>query len=373
WRKDVLHLSGGIQPLELTTFRQYMDNFGDVAEGPYYGGKIKTIGKQEPNPVELINVSEEVNKGVNFITFFGHSSPSTIDIDIGFATDPVLGYNNPGKYPAFLINGCNAGVFFSNGTVFGEDWVLAANKGARSLIAHSSFGFVSTLRSYTQLFYEIGFGDSTFIRTGIGDIQKEVARRYLEMNATGISTITQVQQMMMLGDPAVKLFGALKPDYEINENSLYLESFDGKPVTALTDSFAIKVIARNFGSVSKANLGVRVTRTFNDQTSITYDSVFNSPGSMDTLSFLLKREEGVSGYGRNQFLVELDFENKIEELNEDNNVAFLELSIPLSGTRNLLPRPFGIVSQQDVVLKWQNTDLLSLPRAYNIEVDTVNT
>lgn len=373
WRKDVLHLSGGIQPLELTTFRQYMDNFGDVAEGPYYGGKIKTIGKQEPNPVELINVSEEVNKGVNFITFFGHSSPSTIDIDIGFATDPVLGYNNPGKYPAFLINGCNAGVFFSNGTVFGEDWVLAANKGARSLIAHSSFGFVSTLRSYTQLFYEIGFGDSTFIRTGIGDIQKEVARRYLEINATGISTVTQVQQMMMLGDPAVKLFGALKPDYEINENSLYLESFDGKPVTALTDSFAIKVIARNFGSVSKANLGVRVTRTFNDQTSITYDSVFNSPGSMDTLSFLLKREEGVSGYGRNQFLVELDFENKIEELNEDNNVAFLELSIPLSGTRNLLPRPFGIVSQQDVVLKWQNTDLLSLPRAYNIEVDTVNT
>lgn len=373
WRKDVLHLSGGIQPLELTTFKQYLDNFGDVAKGPYYGGRIKTIAKQEPNPVELINVSEEVNKGVNFITFFGHSSPSTIDIDIGFATDPVLGYNNPGKYPAFLINGCNAGVFFSNSTVFGEDWVLAANKGARSLIAHSSFGFVSTLRSYTQLFYEIGFGDSTFIRTGIGDIQKEVARRYLETNSTGISTVTQVQQMMMLGDPAVKLFGALKPDYEINDNSLYLESFDGKPVTALTDSFALKVIVRNFGSVSKSDLAVRVTRTFNDQTSATYDSVFSSPSSLDTIAFLIKREAGISGFGRNQFQVSLDFENKIEELNEDNNVALLELSIPLSGTRNLLPRPFGIVSQSDVILKWQNTDLLSMSRAYNIEVDTVNT
>ncbi|MFZ1808592.1 MAG: C25 family cysteine peptidase [Cyclobacteriaceae bacterium] len=373
WRKDVLHLSGGIQPFELTTFKQYMDNFGDVAKGPYYGGKVKTIGKQEPNPVELINVSEEVNKGVNFITFFGHSSPSTIDIDIGFATDPVLGYNNPGKYPAFLINGCNAGAFFSSGTVFGEDWVMAANKGARSFIAHSSFGFVSTLRSYTQLFYEIGFGDSTFIRKGIGDIQKEVARRYLETSSAGISTITQVQQMMMLGDPAVKLFGALKPDYETNDNAIYLESFDGKPITALTDSFAVKVIARNFGSVSKANLGVRVTRTFNDQTSIGYDSVFNSPSSLDTLSFLIKREGGISGFGRNQFLVELDFDNIIDELDEDNNVASLELSIPLSGTRNLLPRPFGIVSQQEVVLKWQNTDLLSLSRRYDIELDTVNT
>ena len=373
WRKDVLHLSGGIQPLELTTFKQYMDNFGDVAEGPYYGGRVKTIGKQEPNPVELINVSEEVNKGVNFITFFGHSSPSTIDIDIGFATDPVLGYNNPGKYPAFLINGCNAGVFFSNGTVFGEDWVLAANKGARSLIAHSSFGFVSTLRSYTQLFYEIGFGDSTFIRTGIGDIQKEVARRYLETNVVSIYTVTQVQQMMMLGDPAVKLFGALKPDYETNDNAVYLESFDGKPVTALTDSFAVRILAKNFGSVSKSNLKVRVTRTFNDQSSATYDSAFNSPSTLDTLTVLIKREEGISGYGNNQFLIELDFENEIDELNEDNNVALLELFIPLSGTRNLLPRPFGIVNQNEVVLKWQNTDLLSTSREYTVEMDTVDT
>ncbi|MEQ9412344.1 MAG: hypothetical protein RIF39_00865, partial [Cyclobacteriaceae bacterium] len=194
-----------------------------------------------------------------------------------------------------------------------------------------------------------------------------------ETNSTGISTVTQVQQMMMLGDPAVKLFGALKPDYEINDNALYLESFDGKPVTALTDSFAVKVISRNFGSVSKANLGIRVTRTFNDQSSITYDSVFTSPSSLDTLSFLIKREEGVSGYGRNQFLVELDFENKIDELNEENNIALLELSIPLSGTRNLLPRPFGIVNQTEVLLKWQNTDLLSLFRTYDIEVDTVNT
>lgn len=372
WRKDVLHLSGGIQPNELTTFKQYMNNFGDVAKGPYYGAKVTTINKQEPNPVELINVSEEVNKGVNLITFFGHSSPSTIDIDIGFATDPVLGYNNPAKYPAFLINGCNAGAFFSNGTVFGEDWVLAANKGARSFIAHSSFGFVNTLRSYTQLFYEVGFGDSTFIRTGIGDIQKEVARRYLEINSPGISTTTQVQQMVMLGDPAIKLFGALKPDYEINDNSLFLESFDGNPVTALTDSFAIKIISRNFGSVSKAALQVRVTRTFNDQSFITYDSVFNSPKSLDTLSFLIKREQGISGFGSNQFMVELDFENKIEELNEDNNKAQLALFIPLSGTKNLIPRPFEIVNQNSVTLKWQNTNLLTAFRNYNVQLDTIN-
>lgn len=372
WRKEILHLSGGIQAIELDAFRQYLDGFGEVAKGPYYGGKIKTIGKQEPNPVELINVSEEVNKGINFITFFGHSSPNTIDIDIGYATDPVMGYNNPGKYPGFLINGCNAGVFFSNSTVFGEDWVLATNKGARSFIAHSAFGFVNTLRTYTQLFYEVGFGDSTFVRTGIGNIQKEVARRYLTLSSPTIATVTQIQQMMLLGDPAVKLFGALKPDYETNDNSIFLESFDDNPVTALSDSFAIKIIVRNFGSVSKASLGVRVKRTFNDNTTFTYDSIFTSPAAEDTLNFIIRREQGISSFGTNQFRIALDFENKIEELDEENNSGLLNLFIPLSGTKNLIPYPFGIVNESNVVLKFQNTNLISASRSYDLEIDTLN-
>lgn len=373
WRKDILHLSGGTEISELAKFRLYMNNFADVAKAPFYGGSIKAIGKQNPDPVELINVSEQVNNGVNLITFFGHSSPNTIDIDIGFATDPILGYNNPAKYPAFLINGCNAGVFFGNGTVFGEDWVMAANKGARSFIAHSSFGFENTLRAYTQLFYEVGFGDSTFIQSGIGDIQKEVARRYLEANTANISSVTQVQQMMMLGDPAMKLFGASKPDYEITDNSLLLESFDGNPVTALTDSFAVKIITRNYGFVSSQPLKVRVTRTYNDQSVFSYDTLFNSPKSLDTLAVLIRKEEGLSGFGSNQFLVELDYENEIDELNEDNNTGLLSLFIPLSGTKNLLPRPFEIVNSTAVTLKWQNTNLLSPTREYDVELDTVDT
>ncbi|HEY5691130.1 MAG TPA: C25 family cysteine peptidase, partial [Cyclobacteriaceae bacterium] len=373
WRKNILHLSGGIQPIELFSFKLYLDGFGDIAKGPYYGGSIKTIGKQEANPVELINISEEVNNGVNFITFFGHSSPNTIDIDIGFATDPVLGYNNPGKYPAFLINGCNTGVAFSNGTVFGEDWVMAVNKGARSFIAHSSFGSVNTLRAYTQLFYEVGFGDSTYIQSGIGDIQKEVARRYLQVNATSISSVTQVQQMLMLGDPAVKLFGATKPDYETANSQLFLESFDGSPVTALTDSFALKIITKNYGFVSKQPLKVRVIRTYNDQSVFSYDTSFNSISSIDTLAVLIKKEEGLTGFGSNQFLVELDYENEIDELNEDNNTGLLSLFIPLSGTKNLLPRPYEVVSSTVATLKWQNTNLLSLSRVYDVELDTVDT
>ncbi len=371
WRKEVLHLSGGIQPNELIVFRQFMDQFGEAAQAPYYGGNVTTIGKQEASPVELINVSDEVNKGVNLVTFFGHSSPNTIDIDIGFVTDPVLGYNNPGKYPAFLINGCNAGFFFSNFTVFGEDWILANEKGARNFIAHSSFGFTSTLRAYSQLFYETGFGDSTLVQAGIGDVQKEVGSKYLASNPANIATVTQVQQMVLLGDPAVKLFGAPKPDYETSNTALFLEAFNDEPITALTDSFAIKIIARNFGSVEKEPLGVRVTRTFNDNSFLTYDSLFPFLNSLDTITFVIKKEEGTSGFGNNQFLVQLDYADSIAELNEDNNQAQLNLFIPLSGTKNLFPLQNGVVSQQQIKLLWQNTDLRSGNRLYQLELDTL--
>lgn len=372
WRKNVLHLSGGILPAELTAFKSYVDGFGDIAEGYFYGGQVATIAKQEPNPVELINIAQEVNNGVNLITFFGHSSPGTIDIDIGFATDPILGYNNASRYPAFIINGCNAGVFTSKSKAFGEDWILAANKGARNFIAHSSFGFSSALRAYTEMFYQVGFSDAAFTAKGIGDVQKEVARIYLEAYGTSIGSVTQVQQMALLGDPSLKLFGAGQPDYEIEESGLSLYSYDEKPVTALTDSFAIQVIVKNYGLATLDPLTVRVARTFGDNTVVTYDSTFQSVKTLDTLLFKLKREPGKNGFGNNVFEVVVDYNDDVIELNEGNNAASLSLFIPLSGTKHVFPPPYGIVNSQQLTLQFYNTNLLTAEREYLVELDTVS-
>ena len=143
WRKEVLHLSGGISASELVNFRNFMDQFKVVAEDDFFGGSVETTAKTSGSTVELINVADEVNDGLNLVTFFGHSAPNITDIDIGFVTDPLLGYDNQGRYPMFLINGCNAGEFFDDQIVFGEDWVLAADRGALGFIAHSSFGFTN--------------------------------------------------------------------------------------------------------------------------------------------------------------------------------------------------------------------------------------
>ena len=371
WKKQGLHLSGGIQAFELPLFRSYVDGFKAVAEGNYWGGNIATIGKRDSNPVQLINVSDQVNKGTNLITFFGHSSPGTIDVDIGFVSDPVLGYNNPGKYPVFLINGCNAGAFFLNGTIFGEDWILAANKGARNFIAHASLGYSNTLQAYSDLFYKVGFGDSTFIQRGIGEVQQEVGKRYLNAHGNNVISVSQIQQMVLLGDPAVKLFGTAKPDYSIDNSSLSLVSLDGAPVTSLSPFFGVKIVRKNLGATGSEAVPIRIIRTFADNTSKTYDSIFANVLNQDTIIFKLLREP--NGSGLNQLTAVIDPFGTIKEINKQNNTATLNALIPSNGTKNLFPFPFSIVNKQTLNLVFQSTDPTSGQRDFQIQLDTSST
>jgi hypothetical protein len=370
-RKHLLHLSGGIEEGEPALFRKYMQDFAEIAKTYYLGGRVSAIAKRSVD-IELINIANEVNKGLSLVTFFGHSSPGTLDFDIGLVTDPIMGYNNPGKYPMLLMNGCNAGAFFLNTKLFGEDWTLAANKGATGFIAHSSYGFVSNLRFYTENIYNVGFGDSTYIHKGIGDIQREACRRYIEAAGDYVGNTTQVQQMVLLGDPAVPLFGAPKPDLEINNNNFFISSFDGGPVTAQTDSFALRMIIRNFGRAQQDTIRVEVKRYLQDNSVIVYDSLFPSTLYSDTLTMVVRKGRE-SGGGTNRFEITIDPEDVLHELNENNNTASLEYLIPLNGTRNLFPGNFSIVHTASVDLSWQATDLLSGKRSFIVEVDTAYT
>ncbi len=371
WRKDVLHLSGGIQVGEPQLFRTFVDGFKAIAEDHFLGGKVGTISKQTLN-VELINVKDEVNSGLSLITFYGHSGPGTIDIDIGYVSDPTLGYQNQGKYPGFLINGCNAGRFFDNRVTFGEDWILTANKGATTFIAHSSYGLLNALKNYSETFYQVAFGDSVYIHKGVGEVQKETGRRYLAANGSSVQPVTQVQQMVLLGDPAVSLFGANQPDYEVSAGSISLSSFDGGSVTARLDSFALEFRVRNFGRTEPAPLHVRVERTLGDGSVVTFDSLYASVFYEETLRMIIYKGVGDNEAGNNLFTVFLDAGNTINELSESNNSSSAVFFIPSNGARQVFPPPFAIVEGPSVELSFQHSDLTSDVRDFILELDTVN-
>jgi hypothetical protein len=372
WAKQLLHLSGGASAFDLHQFRQFVDGYKTIAEGPYLGGHVTTQSKSNVD-IEKINVSPIVNQGVNLVTFFGHSSSSTIDIDIGYVSDPTLGYNNAGKYPVFLINGCNAGTIFANSITFSEDWMLATGKGSRNFIAGTSFGWAGDLNNYSKLFYTVGFGDSTFIAKGIGDIQKEASKRYLDSASINIFSVAQVQQMVLAGDPALKLFGTNHPDYALDNSSISVTSLDSKPVTSLSDSFALKIIVKNLGAYYPKPVKVRVIRTFNDNSTKTYDSTYSPILYIDTLTFKIKKENSTNGFGNNLFTVIIDPLNTIKELNETNNIGTLNTFIPSNGTINLYPTNYSIVNSTSLNLTLQDANLLGTQRSFYVQIDTVST
>ncbi|HEY3402755.1 MAG TPA: C25 family cysteine peptidase [Ohtaekwangia sp.] len=370
-KKNILHISGGIEAGEPERFKSHLSYLGDIARDYYLGAHVSSVAKQSFN-VELINVAEEINKGLGLVTFFGHSSATSLDFDIGKVSNPVLGYDNEGKYPIFLINGCSVGSFFLNDFLFGEDWVLTGKKGAAGFIAHTAYAFEGTIRAYAENFYRVAYNDSSFIAKGVGDVMKETVRRYMQSATVNVMNITQVQQMLLLGDPAVSLFGASRSDLEINNENVSIESFSEEAVSALSDSVALKLIVRNFGQARPDTLQIQVKRYLNDNSMIVYDSLYPSVMYSDTLIFVIRKGRE-NNAGNNRFEITLDPDNVINELSETNNTALLDLLIPSNGTKNLYPAPFSIVNSTDVTLSFQATDIFSSTREFLLEVDTVHT
>jgi hypothetical protein len=373
WAKELLHLSGGFHDAtELATFRSYVDGFKAIAEGIYLGGNVTTKSKTDIG-LEKIDAEENINKGTNLVTFFGHSSSSVTDIDIGFVTDPALSYSNAGKYPVFLINGCNSGTVFTDQVTFGEDWIMAAGKGARNFIASTSFSFEIITRNYSTEFYQVAFADSAYIKKGIGEIQREAVKRFLANYGENVYTQAIAQQMLLTGDPALKLFGTAVPDYAVDNGAISLTSLDNAPVTSLSTSFALKIIVKNLGAVNTNLFRLRVIRTFNDNTTKTYDSLYAPVYYTDTLLFKIKNENGVSGFGNNLFTVVVNPLGEIKEVSQSNNSATLSYFIPSNGTLNLYPPPFGIVSSTAVNFLFQDSNLMGSQRNFQFQLDTVKT
>lgn len=372
WRKKLLHLSGGNSLFELELFKDYVDGFGEIAKDHYLGGEITTISKQTTGAVEFINVSEEVNAGLNLITFFGHSAANVIDIDIGYVSDEQQGYDNQGKYPLILMNGCNSGNIYQNAILFSEDWVKTANKGSTGAIAHSSYGFPYLLRLWTQSFYSLAYADTSFIDQSIGDIMIQVNKDLIALYSGNINYAVRahVQQMGLQGDPAMKLFGTRIPDYELSESNVNISSYDGSEVTAELDSFRVVLGARNFGTYLKDSLELTVQRTLDNGTIINYDTISFPPSRFfDTLTFNLDNRE-IEAVGNNRFYILLDPLNKIDEHNELNNQVDVPININTAGTYNIQPQDYSLRGDINENLLIHPGNLLMQERDYVIELDT---
>lgn len=374
WRKNILQLGGGGSLSEINDIASYMKSYEDIASGPFLGANIiEKYRKNVSETVEVINVSEEINAGVSLVTFFGHSSTSTTDLDIGYVSKDVNGYRNKGKYPVMLMNGCNLGnTFVPNFISFGENWVLTPDKGAVAYIANTDYGYPSFLHLYTANFYTASFQNAATYGSPIGIIQKEVIQKVKEASSRD-ETTSMVMAMSLQGDPAIRLYSPDKPDYYIKDDSFSIHNEDESVVTAASPKFTLKVGVGNLGKVTTEPVKVTVKRTLADQATVISYQPFevNLIQSHDVINLEIDNED-TDALGMNSFEVTLDGLSEVEELDESNNTKKFQHYFPANGLRALSPSKYGIVNSGSVKLVAQPTQSEITSAEYYFELDTTS-
>lgn len=370
WQKELIHLSGGLSEFELERYFNFLNGFKSIAEGPYLGGNVTTYRKRSNSTIEVIDIAGDLNEGRSMVTFFGHGAPTVIDIEIGFVSDPSLNYQNKGKYPVMLFNGCDYGSAYGTGYSQGEDWVITPNKGAANIMANTSVGIDVYLRRYSESFYLKAFADSTLIYRTVGEVKREAEDNFITRYGNGALNVSQMEQMVLLGDPAVRIFPANKADYAVKEEEVFLESFDEDPLTAISDSLKLIFVLRNIGRVDTDSIQFQISRRLPDGTQLTYPGVkIPYVARVDTLVYSIPNST-VNSAGENTFTIEVNSGKDVDEMTFANNITSFRKLIQLSGTLNLSPVEYGIANTRELTLVAQIPGKAPEDRTIIIQLDT---
>ena len=251
WRKNVMHMSGGKDQLEIDQFSGYLSSIGNaVTNAPFQGVIVKKVKSIPEDVQEPISIATELNgagavKGLGMVSYFGHGSTYRTDLNAGYATDPDKGYNNAGKYPVLFYNGCGVGNVFSD--LFAEtvnqsssrpmslDWLLAPGKGAIVVFGNDWDAYASVSNEYLDRVYPLIFSKNDSQRGTIGQILRDVAAQTKAVKGYTYNALqngrvaayydadrANIHQVLLQGDPALRIL--------INEGALPVDlvSFDAK-------------------------------------------------------------------------------------------------------------------------------------------------
>ena len=204
--KRVLHLVGGMNPAELVRHSSFLEGFAALAKSGLPEVDVITYTKESAAEVQRIDLGEEINAGVAVLTYFGHGSLSSNELDFGYVSDSSFGYSNAGKYPLLLINGCEYANAFGPSYSQGEDWLLTPNKGAIAVLSTSSLGVDLLLKRYTEIWYKHLFAvESAAKPLSLGEVMLRSEREFLLRYGLSSEHEAFLAQQVLLGDPALRI------------------------------------------------------------------------------------------------------------------------------------------------------------------------
>jgi hypothetical protein len=318
WRKHIVHISGGKTAPEAAGLRGALTDIGTIYTDGLLGGQVSSFSKSTLNEVEPINISPLVNDGVSLITFFGHAGPSVTDMNFGFASPPENGFRNQ-QYPLMIFNGCGVGEIFSSFKTLATDWLLAPRKGAGLVLAHTYWSFQQPTTRYLTKLYASLFADASTLGMPFGAVQQQL-NSTLEKEGVDPYDVSVMLQMLLQGDPAVRLYPLPNPDFMVEPKGVFIQANVGGATLKNTDSLKVVVPLANLGRyVAGQTVSLSLTKTINGVSSVSTGK-FTGFRYRDTLVYTLPKDERLQ-----KIVVTIDPNNQVVELSKTNNTATIDI------------------------------------------------
>ncbi len=378
WMKNIVHVVGANDPSLDTRLTNYFRSYENVIRDTLFGAKVTTFSKTTSGPATTLVDAQMTalwQQGISIINYFGHSSATTLDYNL---QDPSA-YNNQGKYPMFIANGCNAGNFFSFDLgrltflpTLSEKYVLAPQRGTIGFIASTHFGFENYLDYYNQHLYK-AFANLAYNKP-IGDAMKDAINGYLSFvgypNAFVFLDRIHAEQTLLHGDPALKINAHNKPDYVIEEPQVHISPTF---ISIADTAFTVKAYFYNIGKATKANddsVSVQFRRQYPDGTVATVltkklKAIRYIDSIVMNLPIVPTRDKG-----NNNLTITIDNDFKFDELSEANNTITKSFVIYEDEVRPVYPYNFSIINKSTSKLVASTANPLAANRTYTMEIDT---
>ncbi|MFK8044905.1 MAG: C25 family cysteine peptidase [Crocinitomicaceae bacterium] len=369
WQKEILHFGGGSTSFEQSLFKSYLSNYESKLEDTLFGGNVHSYYKttSDPiNPVSLSEVTDRINEGVSFMTFFGHASAVT-----GFDSnvDDPNNWSNSGKYPIVVGNSCLTGnIHEPNVFSTSQEYVLIEDKGAIAFMANVNAGYPSGLNQFSdQLFTQIS--KSNYGAT-IGQ-QHQMACHTLSQNSVSFSLRTTLGQMTLHGDPALRPNYHTKPEIVIEEPGFYITP---NKLDLTIDSIDLNLVVYNLGRSVTDTFRIEFIRHFpDDGGDSSYFLEMAGLNYIDTVSITIPFYAN-QGTGINRFEVNVDIPNFIQEQYDEQQNNRIEKSVvfDIDGIQPIWPYNFAVVPNDTASLKASTINPFAEFNSYKFEVDTTD-
>lgn len=372
WMKNVVHVAGAGDEITSSLLTSSLNGFKLIVEDTFYAGHVSSFTKTTSDAVSQV-ASERLaglfEEGIGFLTYFGHSSASSLE----FNMDNPEAYHNTGKYPIFNVMGCNAGNFFNYNVArfvtketLSEKYVLAKQKGSIAFLASTHLGIIHYLDIYGTRMYR-AFSRSHYGAT-LGEIMDETIKQVFNLTTENdFYSRFHCEQFTLHGDPALRMHSFEKPDYVIEDQ---LVNVSPKIITVSDWTFKVTAQFRNIGKAISKPIVVETKRTYPDNfVEVIRRDTLTFKTWNDSLTYIIPITP-TKDKGLNKITVTIDADNQVDELYETNNSVTKDVYILEDEVKPVYPYDFSIVNNQDVKMIASSANPFAPVREYMMEVDT---